>query len=162
MEAKSATAEASASAHLLGNWETLMREGVQASRGGNAATARRLYLQALDIAQTLLAFQACDGSGADNRVAAFVVSHLNLADAYRDADQTPQALAHVCNAHHTLMALMRDAEASPALQQAARRHSRDTHTALLDHLALHGSHPDIEAALRAGCMPYPWPGATLH
>ncbi len=49
------------------------------------------------------------------------------------------------------------------MQQAAFRHSRETHAALLSHLSEHGSHPALLNALRAGCMPFPLVRShTLH
>ncbi len=147
----------------LREWEGLMRRGVDAARCGHAMLAEGLYLQALGIAQGLLEADA-RGHSADDRVAAFVVTHLNLADLHRDAEQTNEAVAHLCAAHRTLMALLRDAGTEPTLQQAACRHGRETHAALMAHLGEHGSHPAIVAALRAGCMPFPPPphGITLH
>jgi hypothetical protein len=151
---------AEASAGGLPAWERLMRRGVDASRRGHLVLAEGLYLQALGIAQPLL--EAHGGESADNRVAAFVVTHLNLADLLRDAERTEEAVDHLCTAHRTLMALLRDGQTEPALQQAACRHSRETHAALVAHLSEHGAHPAILAALRAGCMPFPPPGITLH
>jgi hypothetical protein len=151
---------AEASTGGLPAWERLMRRGVDASRRGHIVLAEGLYLQALGIAEPLL--EAGGSESADNRVAAFVVTHLNLADLHRDADRTEDAVAHLCTAHRTLMALLREGQTEPALQQAACRHSRETHAALISHLGEHGAHPAILAALRAGCMPFPPPGVTLH
>ena len=141
-------------------WEDLMRRGLEAARRGQPGLAEGLCLRALLIAQSLLA-----GAGderADDRMAAFVVTHLNLADLHRDADRPHDAVDHLCAAHRTLMEMLRDARTDPALQQAAFRHSRETHAALLAHLGEHGSDPAIVAALRAGCMPFPPHGFTLH
>lgn len=146
----------------LPEWEGLMRGVGDAMRRGQAVLAETTCLQALAIAQALL--MAGDTARADDRMAAFVVTHLQLADLCRNADREHQAVAHLCTAHCTLMALLRSVTADPALQQAAFRHSRETHAALLAHLAEHGSDPAIVAALRAGCMPFSHAahGATLH
>jgi hypothetical protein len=120
-------------------WERLMRRGVDASRRGHIVLAEGFYQQALGIAQPLL--EAGEGGSADHRVAAFVVTHLNLADLHRDAERTDDAVGHLCTAHRTLMALLRDGQTEPALQQAACRHSRETHAALVLHLSEHGAHP---------------------
>lgn len=141
-------------------WERVMRRGVDAARCGQLLLAESLYLQALRLAQPLLD-AGCAGR-ADDRIAAFVVTHLNLSDLHRDAERSDDAVAHLCMAHCRLMALLRDPLAEPALQQAACRHSRETHAALVAHLGEHGIHPAILAALRAGCMPFPPPGVTLH
>lgn len=45
---------------------------------------------------------------ADARIAAFVVTHLNLSDLHRDAEPTEDAAAHRCVAHCRPMALLRD------------------------------------------------------
>lgn len=155
-------AHASPRHHSLLQWQGLMREAMTTLRSGRTAAAGHLYLQALAIAQTLLQGRPQDALDDEDCVAAFVVTHLNLADWHRDAEQAHAALGHICAAHRTLMAVLRDEHASPALQQAACRHSRETHAALIEHLANHGSHPDAVLALRAGCMPFPWRGATLH
>lgn len=141
-------------------WERLMRRGVDAARCGHLLLAEGLYLQALGVAQPLLDTGCAER--ADDRIAAFVVTHLNLSDLHRDAERIEDAVAHLCVAHCRLMALLRDPQTEPALQQAACRHSRETHAALVVHLGEHGGHPAILAALRAGCMPFPPPGVTLH
>jgi len=144
----------------LSAWERVMRLGVDAARRGHLLLAEGLYLQALGLAQPLLDARCTER--ADDRIAAFVVTHLNLSDLHRDAERIEDAVAHLCVAHCRLMALLRDPRAEPALQQAACRHSRETHAALVAHLGEHGGHPAILAALRAGCMPFPAPGVTLH
>ena len=141
-------------------WERVIRRGVDAARCGHLLLAEGFYLQALDLAQPLL--DAGCAERADDRIAAFVVTHLNLSDLHRDAERTEDAVTHLCVAHCRLMALLRDPLAEPALQQAACRHSRETHAALVAHLGEHGVHPAILAALRAGCMPFPPPSVALH
>ncbi|MGJ7491318.1 hypothetical protein [Variovorax sp. ZT4R33] len=143
-------------------WEGLMRRGIEAAREGRADRAEALYCRALDLAQRLLDAPDAPPASADDRIAALVVSHLNLADLYRDADRMEAGVAQLCTAHRALMALLRDRRAGPALQLAACRHSRETHAALVAHLDEHGAHPAVLAALRAGCMPFPPHGATLH
>jgi len=146
----------------LPEWESLMRGACDARRRGQAALAEAGCRQALTVAQGLLSHG--EAACADDRVAAFVVTHLQLADLQRDAERIHDAAAHLCAAHCTLMALLRSPATEPLLQQAAFRHSRETHAALLAHLAEHGSDPAIVAALRAGCMPFSHAahGATLH
>ena len=144
----------------LQEWEHLMRQAVDATRFGNAATAERLYREALFIAEAVLDDAACEcpthaGACADDRVAAFVVTHLNLSELLVDADCAAEAIAGLCTAHRRLMALLRHPNTSPAMQLAACRHSRETHAALLSHLTGPDNHPAIVAALQAGCMPFP-------
>ncbi len=102
-------------------WERVMRRGVDAARCGHLLLAEGLYLQALGLAQPLLGAGCAERP--DDRIAAFVVTHLNLSDLHRDAERIEDAVAH---------------------------------------LGEHGVHPAILAALRAGCMPFPPPGVTLH
>jgi hypothetical protein len=89
-------------------------EAVEDSTTGGLRTWERLMRRGLDAAR---------GECADDRIAAFVVTHLNLSDLRRDAERIEDAVAH---------------------------------------LGEHCGHPAILAALRAGCMPFPPPGITLH
>ncbi len=159
----------------LAQWQLLMRAGVELAGRGRLPDANRLYAQALGVARALLlrSIAAVEGDGDgdgeaedslaaerlhDDRVAAFVVTRLNLADLCAAMGERHAAVAHRCIAHRTLMTLLRSDQVAPALQQAALRHSRQTQVALMDHVAAHGPHPDIEAALRAA----PQPAATVH
>jgi len=139
----------------LGEWEHLTRQALAAERCGQGALAGCLHRRALVLALSLLQSGRASGPSADSRMAAFVVTHLNLADLHACAGEIDAAVDHLGAAHRTLMALLRDAQAGPALQQAALRHSRETHAALLAHLSAHGSHPGIVAALQAGIQPFP-------
>ena len=67
--------------------------------------------------------------------------------------------AAVGSAHATLLAWMADPTATPALQQAAWRHSRETHAALLRHVAQHGPQADVVRLLQAS---HPQPGTRTH
>ena len=143
-----------------------MRTGTDAARCGQVLLAESLYLEALALASNLLdPATACD-EPADDRVAAFVVTHLNLADLHAQEQHTATAAAYLCTAHRALMSLLGGAGIDPSLQRAALRHSRETHAALLEHLELHGDAEAVLAALRAGCMPFitcpPRRGTTLH
>jgi hypothetical protein len=142
-------------------WARVMRRGVDAARCGHVMRAEGLYLQTLDLTQPLLD-AGCAECADDDRIAAFVVTHLALSDLHREAERIEDAVAQLCVAHCRLMALLRDPQAEPALQQAACRHSRESHAALVAHLGEHGEHPAILAALRAGCMPLSPPGVALH
>lgn len=143
-------------------WQQLMRQGVDAARCGSASLAEGFYQQAMAIAQALIDGPA-PGACADDRIAAFVVTHLNLADLHSEEERPDDAIAVLCAAHRRLMTVLRDPDADPALQLAACRHSRETHAALLAHLGERQSHPAIVAALHAGCLPFPMPtSATVH
>ena len=153
--------DAASPAAGLAEWQSLMRRACDAARCGNTALAGHLYQQSLVIAQSLMTHG--DGFNADDRLAAFVVTRLNLADLHNDLDEPQAAVAHLCGAHETLMGLVRDQAGDHDMQQAAFRHSRETHAALLAYLSEHGSHPAVLDALRAGCMPFPPARShTLH
>ena len=143
-----------------------MRSGTNAARCGYALIAEGLYLEALALSRALLACSPSEDESADDRVAAFVVTHLNLADLHAEAEHTAAAAAWLCSAHCALMSLVRDPAADRDLQQAAVRHSRETHAALLEHLGQHGNADTVLTALRAGCMSFmasPTSGRpTLH
>ncbi|MGB3071862.1 MAG: hypothetical protein WBC18_25180 [Ottowia sp.] len=146
---------------LLPEWKALMRRGMNADRGRAPEQAQALYLLARDIAQTLLEGSA-DPMPADDRVAAFVVTHLNLSDSFSDAGQPEAAVPHLCSAHRKLIALLVVDGVASDLRQAAWRHSRETHAALIQHLSEYGDHPDIMAALHTGCIPMTAPETPAH
>lgn len=135
-------------------WHGAMARGATAARQGWLLLALASYQEALAIARALLRVQ--DGRS-DDRVAALVVAHHQLAETQADAGAAELAATHLALAHETLMGLLCDPDAGGELQQAALRHSRETHAALLLHLQRHGPHPTITRALRAGCL-----GMTVH
>ncbi len=147
---------------LLRDWQALMRRGVDASRQGETMVARRLYLQAQGLTLALLACRTCDAVDDDDRVAAFVVTHLNLADSFQGTGHIALALAQLWTAHQTLMGLLHDERVAMTLRLAALRHSRETSAALVEHSAQHASHPEIVATVRGGCLSVPPPGALAH
>ncbi|MFZ4286728.1 hypothetical protein [Variovorax sp. HJSM1_2] len=115
----------------LRDWERLMHHGRHAQLLGQQTSALQLTLEALTLAATLLEERL---GPPDDCVAAWVVSQHNMAFLRQQAGDTDSAASDLCQAHAGLMALLRDASASPALQQAAWRHSRETHAALLQFL----------------------------
>ncbi len=146
---------------LLHEWKALMDQGLHASRGHEPAQAQMLYRHALAFAQQLLAGPAGQVTD-DDRVAAFVVTSLNLAESLVDMEQMAEAVLCLSGAHRTLMALLRNETTSMSLQQAICRHGRETHAALVRHWSEHGVHPEIMVALRDGCMPFPTSSSLLH
>jgi len=131
-------------------WERVMREAVRTSQAAPANVALKAYQQALEIAHRLIG-QSPSGR-ADDCVAALVVSHHNLADLHAELGDIDSAAEHLCRAHETLITLFLDAGRGASLQQAALRHSRETHVALLNHIRAHGPHPLMTRALSAGCL----------
>ncbi|KND61113.1 TPR repeat [Candidatus Burkholderia verschuerenii] len=129
----------------LPQWESEMRQATQAERDGHVAIARAGYEHALSIARQLL--DAPPSGRADDCLAALVVSHHNLADLLVDAGEFDAAALHLCLAHETLIALHLHPGKSASLRRAALHHSRETHVALIRHLARHGPHPRIARTL---------------
>lgn len=110
---------------LLCEWKSWVEMGLAAARRPAPAEARAHYLQALELAQTLLAAEPGEVAD-DDRLAAFVVTHLNLADSCVDAGQPDAAVLYLCRTHRTLLALPCDEAAPEPLRQAACRHLRQT------------------------------------
>jgi len=69
-------------------WERTMRTGTDAARYGRALLAEGLYLRALALSRRLLDHSSTGEERADDRVAAFVVTHLNLADLHTEGEHT--------------------------------------------------------------------------
>lgn len=97
-----------------------------------------------------------------DRLAAFVVAHLNIADCYADMGQPSSAAECLSCAHHKLMALLHGDTVPESLQIAASRQLHQTYAALSEHRAKHGEHPLVERALNACRAHMPVPGALLH
>lgn len=145
---------------VLPDWTQTMRRATQAHHNGQWVMAQTQYQMALGMARGLVvqggegalrAGQISD-SEADACVCACVSSHLCLASLLAEEGCTEQAAATLAQAHLTLLALIRQHPLTDGWHRAAVWHGRDTHAALLAHRAEHGDHPDIDRALRAGCL----------
>jgi len=132
----------------LARWEHAMRSARAARELGQLRLAAACQHQALALSLRLLE-QAPPPGREDDCVAALVVSHLNLADLQAQAAALDDAAQLLCRAHALLLGLMADARHGTPLRQAAWRHSRETHAALLQHLRAHGPHPAISKTLAA-------------
>ncbi|WP_395027213.1 hypothetical protein [Comamonas odontotermitis] len=117
---------------LLDEWKRLTQAGLQASRAHCAAHALTWHVKALRVANRLL-LQSFDGVADDDRLAAFVVAHLNIADCYADMGQLSEAAECVDCAHHRLLALLQDEATPHPLRQAAYRHLHQTFAAQRRH-----------------------------
>lgn len=144
----------------LAQWERAMRQADSASRLGQLVLSLAAGWQALAIAQHLL--DEPPAGRIDDCVAALVVSHHHLADLQVQAGATDLAAEQLCRAHEALMGLLQAGEREAAVQQAAWRHSRETHAGLLHFLGEHGAHPAIARGLRAGCMAFGAGDALTH
>lgn len=141
-------------------WETITRESLIAEREGQSVLALAGYRRALSIARQLI--DAPPAGRAEDCVAALVVSCHNLADLHAAQGDLELAAEHLSRAHEALIALLLDTQREPALQQAAIRHSRETHMALIGHVSRHGPDPLITRALRAGCLAMNIDSPTRH
>lgn len=131
----------------LAHWERTLQRANAALHMDQPVMALAYQQQALVLALRIV--QAPPAGREDDCIAALVVSHLNLADLQAEAGALEASAQLLCSVHATLLGLMADGSQGTALQQAAWRHSRETHAALLRHVQAHGTHPDIAAVLAA-------------
>ncbi|CAN7573499.1 hypothetical protein LJR066_004030 [Acidovorax sp. LjRoot66] len=131
----------------LAHWERTLQRANAALRLDQPVMALAYQQQALVIALRIA--QAPPAGREDDCIAALVVSHLNLADLQAEAGALEDCAQLRCSVHAALLGLMADGSRGTALQQAAWRHSRETHAALVRHVQAHGAHPDITAVLAA-------------
>lgn len=120
-------------------WERTMRSALASARAGQWQTATDGYRFALGVACELI--EHPPAARIDDCLAALVVSFHNLAEARMALGAPDLAIECLCDAHKMLIALHIDMERPPALRQAALRHTRETHMALISHAADHGMHP---------------------
>lgn len=125
----------------MDDWKRLISRGNASFERGELGLARALYQDALFIAERRLP----SWPDADAVVAAFVVSHHNLANLHQRLDQMAEAADHRMAAHARLIRHMADPACAPALQQAALRHS---HRARAESLAFATNDPEAELPLR--------------
>ncbi|MGO1254625.1 MAG: hypothetical protein ACTMIU_14930, partial [Alcaligenes aquatilis] len=79
----------------LASWRSLITQGNQAFQSRNYTDAIAHYQQARAYVKPLL-FGACEG--ADATIAAWVIAHLNLADACEQLDQSDEQGLLLCTA----------------------------------------------------------------
>ncbi|WP_296262245.1 MULTISPECIES: hypothetical protein [unclassified Pseudomonas] len=119
------------------HWKTTILEGNSCFNRGDLVDARKLYLQALALAQVLLE----RWHDPDEAVAAFVISHHNLADLHLSLNQPQESAEYLCSAHQRLLQVIQSLRLTPALRQAAFRHSNKTYSELLGFISEHGEYP---------------------
>ena len=132
----------------LADWERLMRRAGAALHMQQWRMALGYQRQALAVAVGLAHHPPA--GRVDDCVAALVVSHLNLAELQVQAAEPDAAACLLGRAHGLLQSLVADGRCGAALRQAAWRHGRETHAALLAHVRSHGPHPAIAQALAGG------------
>lgn len=152
----------------LDTWESLARRAHQHFNAGQVESALAMQMKALHVAQRLISGPLL-AQRPDHCMAAWVVSHHNLAELLTLRKQPALAIDYLCEAHHGLL-LLGDARSHAAeVHSAAWRHLRETHGALLQWQRQHGSQPQIDAALQASarvfdssCLPAPTQARLPH
>lgn len=157
----------------LPGWTRTMRRATRSHHTGQMVQAAAQYQTALRMARGFLlqGAEALPSSRpltedeADARVCAFVSSHRCLADLQADEGCSALAARTLAQAHMGLLRLVQAPPHTGALHRAAVWHCRDTHAALLAHWGEHGADPEIDRALRAGCLTLTSPvlrGTSVH
>jgi hypothetical protein len=127
-------------------WKRTILSGNSCFNRGDLIDARELYLQALALAQVLFERWRV----ADEAVAAFVISHHNLADLHLSLNQPEESAEYLCTVHHRLLQVMQDPQMTPALRQAALRHINKTYGELLGFVGQYGEYPRTHRLLYSG------------
>jgi hypothetical protein len=148
------------SAPTLAMWESLMRHAVDAEGRQQTGLARAGYERALSVALSLL--DAPPAGRVEDCLAALVVSHHNLADLLVAQGHIDAAARHLCLAHERLIAVHLQAARPVSMRHAALHHSRETHVALLRHLARHGPHAPVTDTLEAASLALHAGGTARH
>lgn len=118
---------------------------------GRHAQALKHYQAALDLASIGVAnLLATENAShlvfeAERQIAAFVVTHHNLADLYRQADQLTQTIAHLCDAHETLFQLSYHLHAE--IRSLALRHLKFTYQELMSFTQQHGQYLRVQQTI---------------
>lgn len=111
---------------------------------GEYIDAREHYLQALALSQVL--FERWQD--ADEAVAAYVISHHNLADVHLRLKQPEESAEYLCAIHEHLLRCLLDLRLKSELRQACLRHSRHSYVELLQFTTAHGETPRIRRVLK--------------
>lgn len=127
----------------LRRWREIIQRGNRAYDQGDDQNALHHYRLALGVADDMFG-QLQDANAG---VAAWVVSHHNLADAYERLGRVAEQGFHLCVAHERLHRTVDDDSLEPAWRAAAFRHSRRTYGELVRFLQRHPT--DVRA--RAAC-----------
>lgn len=116
---------------------------------GEYIDAREQYLQALALSRVL--FERWHDT--DEAVAAYVISHHNLADVHLRLKQPEESAEYLCAIHEHLLKCLIDPDLGPELRQACLRHSRHSYVELLQFIAIHGETPRIRRVLKRSVNP---------
>lgn len=111
---------------------------------GEYIDAREHYLQALALSRVL--FERWHD--ADEAVAAYVISHHNLADVHLRLKQPEESAEYLCAIHEHLLQCLVDPRMTEELRHACLRHSRHSYVELIQFTTAHGDTPRIRRVLR--------------
>lgn len=146
------TTNASA-ADALSAWKQQTRTALAATLEHRHVSALEHYRHAQQLGLRLLVAESGDIAD-DDRIAAFVVAHLNLADALAEADRAGAAFECLHEAQQTLMPFLQQDSTSPSLSLAIYRHLPQLLAAQAEHAA---ARPHIASCI---CAPTPAPFLT--
>ena len=121
-------------ADLLSAWKQHTRNALAATLEHRHLSALEHYRHAQQLGLQLLVAEPGDIAD-DDRIAAFVVAHLNLADALAEADQPAAASECLHEAQQTLMPLLLQDSTSQSLSLAIYRHLPRLLAARAEHAA---------------------------
>lgn len=99
---------------------------------------------------------------ADDCLAAFVNSRVQIADRLLDCADTGEAALCLAQTHQTVLAVLYQTPRTSPWHQSAQWQCRRTHCVLLDHVAEYGCNAAIDEAFRAGCLKMSIPSPALH
>ena len=148
------TTNASA-ADLLSAWKRHTRTALAATLEHRHLSAQKHYRHAQQLSLQLLSAEPADTAD-DDRIAAFVVAHLNLADAFTAAGQPDSSSDCLHEAQQTLMSLLQQGCTSPSLSLAIYRHLPQLLAARAEHggADTHAS-ADVCASISAALLTHP-------
>jgi len=142
-------------------WRALMHSAMDALLRSNFGRAHEQLLVARGFARKLLAEPTNDISD-DDRVAALVVSQLNLANAGQVEEHRNLALNHLCSAYRTLTALINDQTTKLPLRQTALRHHRALVSAISQYRANDETQSDLDRLIDNNPLTWPANEAANH
>lgn len=133
---------------LFQSWEQRMLRAQALWNHQEQEFALAQLVQAVPLAQQLLRSPYLLVQ-ADDYLAAWVVTHLWIAELLAERQQLPAALDYLCDAHAELQRIGSGKQAPTLLQQAAWRHQRETLQALQQWQRQHGACARTNTLLQA-------------
>lgn len=118
----------------MDDWKRLTLAGNRCFERGDLTAARRSYQEALVCAERWLAA----GDLPEEAVAAFVITHQNLAEVFLGLDDCERAFDHLRAAYGRLLRLLQDCNDRPRLQEAALRQCHRARLEMFQFARTHG------------------------